>query len=614
MLIKRHHLTSYAETTLFRQNKGLIKYKSCVHLTSVMSHLILRSFSFAQEKRKPLITFRFLHVSDMPVQHIEVDASTLKARSRVVLTEEEVQLLTKVHSSESGSKDEAQTLQTDGSVAHHNSATTNEDGRVFIVENEETEQMEAVGNVYLAGGDMDKGQSVSRIHSSIIAPSDAIIKQRGRVAGRTGVKSNQPQVNSLLKQVTQERMTREVLSAVNSIQPEASPTQISSRKPVKRSPVTVKMLLAQDKVKSNVSKRNSNIGQLNNKAPQGVQYVPAQNVTSINKVTGQIPSIPVRGMQSLLKINQSSASQMVLKPDTLNKLKEEGVKGIRTRHIVYVVPKAQDSNGQKSTTEVRAQGHSEVIQSNMQSSDPTDLVTVSSVVEEHSSQRAKSPTTPPPLFILPYVEQGSPSKYITRANTSALSTPNTSASSTTTVNPTSNTAKDVNTATDFTVLRSSNFVAIKGAPVMKPKEVTSEKAQSQPTNLSTCVPNFIPDMTTPTKYANSLLPEMCVGVSAIVPPTSYAMDEEKARSEVDPYDIDKLIKDIQDDDVIGAEEPINEQDLEFMCSIQSSPTDSIIQAATAGTGASQDAQRVDTPTRGAGSSSNSQINYPLDWD
>ena len=36
MLIKRHHITSYAETTLFRhiRNKGLIKYKSSVHLTS----------------------------------------------------------------------------------------------------------------------------------------------------------------------------------------------------------------------------------------------------------------------------------------------------------------------------------------------------------------------------------------------------------------------------------------------------------------------------------------------------------------------------------------------------------------------------------------------------
>ena len=295
----------------------------------------------------------------------------------------------------------------------------------------------------------------------------------------------------------------------------------------------------------------------NSKVPGNVKVVPPV----VNRGT----SIPVKGMQSLLKVNQRAAPQMVLRPDTLRKLKNEGVKGIRTRHILYVVPKVQDKKAQNvvpNNPEVTAQGQGKVMQSGVEvvpatSSGSQGVLNTSyssctvnaqnsvlaasyvplatSDMEKDSSQTHKSPQQ---MFVLPCTDQSSPSKYIVKST-----------------RPLPAGCKISAIPIDSSIDSSNKLRA----------------AATKSTVDTSAISGFIPDMTSPNKYSNSLLPDM------EVPTAAYGPDEEKTRSEVDPYDIDKIIKDME----IGAGDPINEQDLEFMRSMQSSPTDSILQVATA---------------------------------
>ena len=273
---------------------------------------------------------------------------------------------------------------------------------------------------------------------------------------------------------------------------------------------------------------------------------------------------------------------MLLRPDTLRKLKDEGVKGIRTRHILYMVPKVQDKNAQNllpNNPEVRDQGQGKVMQSgvevvpvstsgtphsevellntayssyteNAQNSVSANYVPLAtSELEENCSQTHK---TSEPILILPCADERSPSKYIVKSCT-----------------PLPAGCKISGIPMDSSVDSPGKLGA---AATKSTVDLSAISTGSQPV---TCVSGFIPDMTSPNKYSNSLLPDMEV-------PAAYGIEEEKTKSEADPYDIDKIIKDMENGDVIGTEEPINEQDLEFMRSMQGSPTDSIMQVATTG--------------------------------
>ena len=575
----------------------------------------------------------------MPVQHIEVNASTLKARSRVVLTEEEAQLLTKVHNSDlmnsTDSKndvvlteeeaqllnkvhntdlmnstdtknsvilteeeaqllakvhnadlvnstdtknsvilteEEAQLLTQQNSVAMTTNAVTlaGDESTMYLVENSEPWQLDCSENVYARNGieTVDNQTKVMNMqpemkslltsHLTTEASQNPPVRKRHQII----VTSNQPQVQSILKQVTKERMTREVVTAVKSIQEEVSPAPTPPTEHASKSPMKMVKLIRKQTPGKKASAGNSSVLRMNSLLPS-TSKVPG-NVKVVPPVVNRGTSIPVKGMQSLLKVNQRAAPQMVLRPDTLRKLKNEGVKGIRTRHILYVVPKVQDKKAQNvlsNNPEVTGQG--KVMQSGVEvvsataSGPPQGVLSASyssyaenaqnsvsaasyvplatSEMEKYSSQTHK---TPQQMFILPCTDQSSPSKYVVKSTRHLPAGYKISA-----------------IPTDSSVDSSDKLRA----------------ATTKSTVDASAISGFIPDMTSPNKYSNSLLPDM------EVPTAVYGTDEEKTRSEVDPYDIDKIIKDME----IGTGDPINEQDLEFMRSMQSSPTDSILQVATA---------------------------------
>ena len=598
-------------------------------------------YSAWQSLYKRSVQYPHLFLSDMPVQHIEVNASTLKARSRVVLTEEEAQLLTKVHNSDlvnsTDSKndvilteeeaqlltkvhnanlmhstdiknrvilteeevqllnkvhntglvnntdtknsvllteEEAQLLSQQNSVALTTNAVTlgGDESTMYLVENSETGQLDSSENVYVGkrietvdnqAKVMDMQPEMTSLLTSHIATEasqNPPIRKRHQII----VTSNQPQVQSILKQVAKERMTREVVTTVKSIQEEVSPASTPSTEHASKSPMKMVKLIRKQTPGKKASAGNSSVLHMKSLLPS-TSKVPG-NVKVVPPVVNRGTSIPVEGMQSLLKVNQRAAPQMVLRPDTLRKLKNEGVKGIRTRHILYVVPKVQDKKAQNvvsNSPEVTGQGQGKVMQSfvgvvsatasgppqgvlntsySSYAENAQNSVSASSYVplatsemEKDSSQTHKSPQQ---MFILPCTDQSSPSKYIVK---SARHLP-----------------------------AGCKILAIP----MDSSFDSSDKltaATTKSTVDTSAISGFIPDMTSPNKYSNSLLPDM------EVPTAAYGTDEEKTRSEVDPYDIDKIIKDME----IGAGNPMNEQGLEFMHSMQSSPTDSILQVATA---------------------------------
>ena len=195
----------------------------------------------------------------MPVQHIEVNASTLKARSRVILTEEEAQLLTKVHNAdlvnstdtknsvilteeeaqlltkvhnadlvnstdaESSvilTEEETQLLTKQNSVAMTTNAVTlaGDESSMYLLENSETGQLDSSENVYAGkrieivdnqAKVMDIQPEMTSLLTSHLAteasPQNPPVRKRHQIV----VTSNQPRVQSILKQVTKERMTRE---------------------------------------------------------------------------------------------------------------------------------------------------------------------------------------------------------------------------------------------------------------------------------------------------------------------------------------------------------------------------------------------------------------------
>ena len=570
-----------------------------------------------------------LFLSDMPVQHIEVNASTLKARSRVILTEEEAQLLTKVHNAEllQGTdtrnpvvlteeeaqllnkvnntdlfqstdtnnrviltEEESQLLTKQDTVAlATNAVTLADESTVYLVENSETGQVDGSENVYVRNGIetadnqtkvVDTQPRMTSLLTNHIA-TEASQNPTGRKGTRITVSSNQPQVQSILKQVTKERMTKEVVTAVKSIQEDASPAPTTPTEHARKSPMRMVKLIRKQTSANSASTGKSSVLHLKSLLPSSSK-VPG-NVKVLRPVVNRGTSIPVEGMQSLLKVNQRATPQMVLRPDTLRKLKDEGVKGIRTGHILYVVPKVQDRNAQNllpNNPEVTGQGQGKVIQSgvevvpmstsgtprgevellntayssyaeNAPNSVPANYVPLAtSEMEEDSSRTHKSSE---PIFILPCADERSPSKYIVK---STRRLPVGCKISAIPMDSSMGTSGELGaTATKSTV------------------DLSAISTGSQPV---TCVSGFIPDMTSPNKYSNSLLPDMEVA------PAAYGTEEEKTKSEADPYDIDKIIKDMENGDVIGTGEPINEQDLEFMRSMQSSPTDSMMQVATTG--------------------------------
>ena len=550
----------------------------------------------------------------MPVQHIEVNASTLKARSRVVLTEEEAQLLTKVHNADlmnsTDSKnsiivteeeaqlltkvhnadlvnstdttnsvilteEEAQLLTQQNSVAMTTNAVTlaGDESTMYLLENSETGQLDSSENVYTGkrietvdnqAKVMDMQPEMTSLltsHSATEAsPQNPPVRKRHQII----VTSNQPQVQSILKQVTKERMTREVVTAVKSIQEEASPAPTAPTEHASKSPMKMVKLIRKQTPGKKASAGNSSVLHMKSLLPS-TSKVPG-NVKVVPPVVNRGTSIPVKGMQSLLKVNQRAAPQMVLRTDTLRKLKNEGVKGIRTRHILYVVPDVQDKKARNvvsNSPEVTGQGQGKVVQSGLgvvsatASGRPQGVLNTSyssyaenaqnsvsaasyvplatSEMEKDSSQTHKSPQQ---MFILPCTDQSSPSKYIVKS------------------------ARHLPAGCKISAIpMDSSFDSSDKLTAAATKSTVDTSAIS----------GFIPDMTSPNKYSNSLLPDM------EVPTAAYGTDEEKTRSEVDPYDIDKIIKDME----IGAGDPMNEQGLEFMHSMQSSPTDSILQVATA---------------------------------
>ena len=232
----------------------------------------------------------------MPVQHIEVNASTLKARSRVVLTEEEAQLLTKVHNTELLhstdtdtrnrvvlTEDEAQLLSkvntTDllqGTDPENRVVLTEEESQLFtkqdtvtlttdsvtlaggentmyLVEDTETGQVDGLENVYARNGIETTGNQTKVVDTqprmtSLLTnhmATEASQNPAGRQRTKIIVTRDQPQVQSILEQVTKERMTKEVVTAVKSIQEDASPAPTLPEHARKSPMRTVKLIRKQ---------------------------------------------------------------------------------------------------------------------------------------------------------------------------------------------------------------------------------------------------------------------------------------------------------------------------------------------------------------------------------
>ena len=267
----------------------------------------------------------------MPVQHIEVNASTLKARSRVILTEEEAQLLTKVNNtdlmnatdtqnsvilteeeaqlltkiqnadlmtstdaknrvtlteeeaqlltkvqntdlmlstdSRNGvilTEEEAQLLTKQNSVAMITSAVTlaGDESTMYLVESSEPGQEDCSENIYTGKRietldnqtkvmDLQpKMTSLVTSHLAMEPSQNPPVRKKHQII----VTSNQPQVQSILKQVTKERMTREVVTAVKSIQEETSPSPTPPAEHASKSPMKmVKLIRKTDAGKESVS-------------------------------------------------------------------------------------------------------------------------------------------------------------------------------------------------------------------------------------------------------------------------------------------------------------------------------------------------------------------------
>ena len=531
----------------------------------------------------------------MPVQHIEVNASTLKARSRVVLTEEEAQLLTRVHNADLPENTDTDsrvqttdfvqstdTVSRDGSTAlvqnmdmdysqqpvnidqDHvinaamatdavslaNSIASSGDGNtVYLMENPSTGVLEYVKNYSAVSGKEaepnvnTQPKMTSLLTNQILtAPLTSQIPQTKK---RTQiiVSSNQPQVQSMLKQVAKERLTREVETAVKSIQPEVGSAQNPEHALKKKDPARGVKLIKK-RGNANGASVSDPVLQLKSLLPSAASSskVPG-NVKVVPPVVNTGTSIPVKGMQSLLKVNQRAAPQMVLRPDTLRKLKQGGVQGIRTRHILYVVPKVTDkvtqsiipdqsdsSQGQNgvSGSNVNAlQGDCHVLRTDLAHHAKNAQNSISAAAyslpvtaknsdnQEFPSQTLKSTEA---IFMVPGADQTSPSKYFVR-NTKELSTGLQMAV----------VSMDTSVGSDSTV------------------DTSAISSLTQP--ITTSVSGFSSDMTSSVKYTTG----WCVDMET--QPVSYTTEEDKSRSEeYDPFD---LFKDMSCDD------PINEQGLGF---------------------------------------------------
>ncbi len=85
--------------------------------------------------------------------------------------------------------------------------------------------------------------------------------------------------------------------------------------------------------------------------------------------------------------------------------------------------------------------------------------------------------------------------------------------------------------------------------------------------------------------------------------------------ESDPYDIDKLIKDIQEEDVISTGSPISgNNDLDFIASINVPSTDAMIGATSRSLSEPTASVSCINKTQMVDSSHKSDLNYALDWD
>ncbi len=544
-------------------------------------------------------------VAAMPVQHIEVDANTLKARSRVMLTAEEAQLLDK--SATARNKDiqlvsavEVQSLDVaesklvideptedrqakDKSVVPKNSRTPARKDSVADFQTTEantssnlTQDNNAVSKVSGTPRKMklfvDKeeepsekrpqtvcvklsGSSTSIPVFSLQPRMKSLLDNRvkkSRPGAQTGTlpgRGNSSGVQSLLQKVSKERGAQEVLVAVRSIQTtdssdatKSAATRTTPRKKETGQFRGIKSVL-RTKAPPPVVKPQATLGPLT--------CTPlAASSGAGNTGTGAVP------------LSMPSATQEVKLGTGIleGKLNLTGIKGIKPGQVLYLVPNSQivsRPQGKVKRDVIAPVADSisfrEVDNVSRQQPDVvTTSVAAATCPAANSAAVQEGDVEATQLFIIPNIEeqQISPTKYLVQARRSipVMSAPGVNSVSDQGSKDADGIPTDLHLAT----------VPVSSAPQCETTAVQTSAADSEVTDKSNVTFANLGAETSKLVDTAELLSEI---VPNAMEGTTYTLEPEKARSEVDPYDVDSIIKGFQSDDVIDAgTTPIHDAD------------------------------------------------------